>query len=309
MEKIKDISKLPDWLSKRIYKKQLSDIDWYREVRLRQRLLSVMSVYIESPIEKDDKSRLFLNQMLERDDIRPDSMAYVLPQGGTPVQDLTVSESVFLEYSIRNSDVSEFAEQYRNLLSQWTIACDDIEASAKAGTPRLTYGMYDRHLPKFLDRLEGGNSNFDCPITSYSNQLGNPWLSYGRPLNGYPVTIDAQFDDETILQNVKAWLVKTRESEGTKARRPFNQNDFDDWEFYKIRELFDLQTWALLNDKKILDRVLADYLWPNSSDEFSPIDVLRTTARKKTKEVFTFDTVTRLYGQLNITHGENFLLK
>ena len=54
---------------------------------------------------------------------------------------------------------------------------------------------------------------------------------------------------------------------------------------------------------------MADALWPLAQDNFSPIDVFRTTARKKTNEIFQFETVVRLYGQLRLKHGENFLTK
>jgi hypothetical protein len=137
--------------------------------------------------------------------------------------------------------------------------------------------------------------------------MGNPWLSYGRPLNGFPVTIDTQFDDETIITHVKLWLAEKRKSEGESARRPYNQSDFDDWAYYRIRELFDLENWAIASNVKILDSVIAAALWPNAPDGFSPIDVLRTTARRKAKDIFRFETSVRLWGQLLISRGENFL--
>ena len=39
------------------------------------------------------------------------------------------------------------------------------------------------------------------------------------------------------------------------------------------------------------------------------IEVLRTTARKKVKDVFNYQVVVRLYGQLLLEYGENFLVK
>ena len=42
VEKIKNVSQLPDWFRKRDYRKQLSDIDWYREIRRRQSLSSLL---------------------------------------------------------------------------------------------------------------------------------------------------------------------------------------------------------------------------------------------------------------------------
>jgi len=308
MEKIKNISELPDWFHKRSYRKQLSDKDWYREIRWRQNLQSLVEMHGEALLNIGEESYEFLSKFLEKEDVRPDSMIYVVPGEGVPVLDLTVGETAFLAFSTQKSDVSAMVEKYIKLLELWREACDEMQAAGSSG-PTPAFGQYEVELPAFLDQLEKDDPKFDCPIEQYSKCLMNPWLSYGRPLNGHPVTIDTQFDDETILHHVKKWLVEKRKTEGIKARRPFNQNDFDDWEYYKIREIFDLQMWATLNDKKILDRVLAEALWPNAPDDFSPIDTLRTTARKKTKDIFQFETVVRLYGQLQLAHGENFLIE
>ncbi len=308
MEKIKDISKLPDWFHKRVYRKQLSDIDWYREIRRRQNLLSLIEMRGEDLSSIGEESHQILSEFLENEDVRPDSLIYVVSQDGIPFRELTVGETAFLAFSAQQSDVSEIVRKYEKLLELWRVTIEEIQTAEAEGEPKLTYGLYDRDLATFIDQLDDEDeSKLESPIEQYYEHLENPWLSYGRPLNGYPLTIDTQFDNETILQHVKEWLIEKRKTEGSKARRPFNQNDFDDWEFYKIREIFDLQTWATLNGTKILDRVIADALWPNAPDDFSPIDTLRTTARKKTKDIFQFETVVRLYGQLRLIHGENFL--
>ena len=105
----------------------------------------------------------------------------------------------------------------------------------------------------------------DEPIEKFLEGVGNPWLSYGRPLNGFPITVDTQFDDETIVSFFKQWLAEKRKTEGERARRPFLQSDFDDWEYYKVREIFDLETWAEIINVKIPDNVIAQFLWPNPS--------------------------------------------
>ena len=309
MKKITDASELPEWFHKRTYQKQLSDIDWYREIRMRQNLLSLVELGRERKIKMNEESRRILLKLLEMENVRPDSLIYLAPQEGMPVCDLTVNEVAFLAFSVQRSDVSPIVSNYEQLLELWRDAIDEMRTAGEYG-PTPIFGQYEGELTKFMDDLDDDKDpKFLSPIEPYFEELGNPWLSYGRPLNGTPLTIDLQFDDETILKNVKEWIAEKREAEGSKARRPLNQKDFDDWEYYKIREIFDLQMWATLHDSKILDRVLADVLWPNVLDDFSPIDTLRTTARKKVKEVFQFETVVRLYGQLRLVHGENFLTK
>lgn len=306
MEKITDISRLPDWFYKRIYRKQLSDINWYREIRIRQSLLSLIEMWGERNLKIPEESRNSLLERLKKDDVRSDSMIYFVSQEAIPISDLTVGETAFLAFSTRRSNASEIVKKYEQLLELWIDALDEMKAAGDDG-PTPTFGQYETELAAFVDQFDDIESIFESDIGQYYARLENPFLSYGRPLNGHPLTIDTQFDDETILRHVKEWLIETRKKEGSKARRPFNRNDFDDWEYYKIREIFDLQIWAILNDSKILDRVLADALWPNTPDDFSPIDVLRTTARKKVKDVFQFETVIRLYSQLKVNHGENFL--
>ena len=186
------------------------------------------------------------------------------------------------------------------MLDKWDAECKVTDR------PFITRA-YENDAAAYIKYLDDSEFNFDAPVEPVTTSLGNPFLSYGRPLNGYPVTVDTQFDDETLVQGFRSWLKKQRETDKEKSKRPFNQNDFDDWAHYKIRELFDLEVWAALCNVKILDRVIAEYLWPNFSDGFSPLDVLRTTTRKKMAEVFVFPTCLRFYGQLRMELGENFL--
>ncbi|MGU9977841.1 MAG: hypothetical protein ACNYNY_04055 [Candidatus Oxydemutatoraceae bacterium WSBS_2016_MAG_OTU14] len=141
MEKIKDITKLPDWFSKRVYKKQLSDIDWYRGIRQRQLVLSLVNMHIENPRSNDESSLSLLNEMLERDDVRPDSLVYVIQQKGVPIKDLTVSETIFLSYSTQDSEVSEVVEQYQKILAQWLEACNETQVFEQGG-PTPLFGDY-----------------------------------------------------------------------------------------------------------------------------------------------------------------------
>ena len=255
----------------------------------------------------DGEGQEALLHILTAEKIRPDAMINFVPQNGYPIRDMSVGEVAFLRFAIKDHEVNNIAFEYEKLLALW---CEAQEEAARDG-PTPKFFQYGRVLSEFVNRLDDENDGhqFDALVEPLSSHLANPWLSYGRPLNGYPVTVDTRFDDETIIESLKEWLKARREADGSSARRPFNQNDFDDWEYYKIREIFDLETWAAVSQIKILDRVIAAAVWPNAPDSFSPIDVLRTTARNKAKEIFSFETVVRLYGQLRLTHGENFFTK
>lgn len=320
LKKITSVDQLPDWFFNRQYGKNLSDIEWYRQIRVRQKLNQMveMQKHLRAKEERLNKSdclderdyeartRKLILEMLEEDEIELDPHVYYLHQDGNPISDLIVKETIYLAFALRNENLSEVTEEYNQLLISWCDALKEMEG--REGDIIPYPASYEERLRSFLFETE--NENIDKMqelIINHSETLRNPFLSYDRPLNGYPVTIDTQFDDKTIIEHIKEWLVETRKWEESKARRPFNQNDFDDWKLYKIREIWDLESWARVKGSKILDRVIADALWPTPPDDFSPIDVLRTTARKKAKEIFQFETVRRLYSQLLLQHGENFL--
>lgn len=305
-KRIKSVSELPDWYKHRSYRKRLSKVDWFREIRMRQsvvRLLEMDQADGHSLDDLSDSSRKILLRFLETAP-HPSSPIFFISQSNRPVHALTAEEAIYLRSAIRDEDLSQFGKEYDRLLSLWHKACDEDPEG-----PTPLFGEYEHQLEKFVDELEKHPyaGKLEQPIESVLDGVGNPWLSYGRPLNGSPITIDTQYDDETITSYFKSWLAEKRRAEGERVRRPFVQNDFDDWEYFKIRELFDLETWATVMNVKILDKVIAHALWPNPSDSFSPIDVLRTTARRKVKDVFNFNVVVRLYGQLLLEYGENFL--
>ncbi len=306
--RIKSFDELPSWFKEREYEKNINRVDWYREIRRRQHIetLFEMRFGIKKFTEaaRDEMNSILL-EMLEFSP-RSDSVIYALSQTDRPVQDLTAGEALYLRSAIKDKHLIRAGERVEKLLAHWRASV--IENPAPSF--KVPY-HYERRIAAFMSDIKNSDlaEKFDAPIEVFLGDMGNPWLSYGKPLNGCPVTIDTQYDDKTLIDAFKGWLAKRRAADGERRRRPFNQKDFDDWGYFKIREIFDLETWAKLSDVKIPDNVLANALWPISSDDFSPIDVLRTTARKKTKEIFSFDVVVRLYGQLLIEEGENFLMK
>lgn len=309
IKKIKSVSELPDWFKKRQYKKKLSKIDWYREIRQRQ----IVSGMIEnSTTSISDAGRTTLIEILTTTPFR-NSPIFLIPQGDRisqgyrPIHDLTAGEALFFHSAISDDDLIQLANEFDRLLVCWRNAIKEEDESDDGPTPLM--GQYKALLEKFFAEIDNKPyiNKINEPICNFTNNAGNPWLFYSRVLNGWPITVDTEYDDETIIKYFKGWLAKKRKTEGERLRRPFIQNDLDDWSYFKIREVFDLETWAILANVKILDKVLAQALWPISPDDFSPIDVLRTTSRKKAKEIFTFPVVVRLHGQLLLENGENFL--
>lgn len=306
MKKITSVSELPDWFKNRSYKKRLSKVDWFREIRMRETVIGLLEEEQRDAHfseEVSDKDREFLLKMLEPTS-RPDSSISIVPHSNRPVHDLTAGEALYLRSVIRDEDLILLGKYFNRLLLYWLTALKEGPEG-----PGYLLEEYDERIRIFFDKLKKHPcaGKMDEPIVKFLDGVGNPWLYHGRALNGFPITIDTQYDDETIINYFKSWLAEKRKTEGERVRRPFNQNDFDDWEHYKIREIFDLDIWATLMNVKILDKVIAHSLWPNPSDDFSPIDVLRTTARKKVKEVFTYNVAVRFYRQLLLEYGENFL--
>ena len=196
-----------------------------------------------------------------------------------------------------NSKIDVAFEKISTLVKMWRV---ELERRDSVG-----YSCeYENYLKVFSIFLDENEYLYEDVLTV--SEIGNPLLSYGRPLIGTPIIIDTQFDDETILDSMKKWLAENRFLNNERKRRALNQNDFDDWTYFKIREVIDLDIWAKLSGIRILDKVIASAVWSEVGD-ISPIDILRTTTRKKIEEVFNLEMAVRLYGQLVQSKGENFL--
>ena len=290
---------MPDWFKNKTYSKNLTSIDWYREIFDRKLILDMVEMR-ESLGLTSDKNNTSLMSLFLRDSNKK-SPLYNISQHGKPIQPLSVFEASYLSIAAESDDLENFKQRLQNLLKMWKVEINLIDES-----PVFSY-QYEVELEDFIKDISSKEFLF-LDVLGIS-EIGNPFLSYDRPLNGTPVTIDTQFDDKTIIESVKEWLQLERVKMKEKAKRPFNQNDFDDWTYYKIREVCDLDNWSKISGIKILDKVIADTLWPYSDGDISPIDILRTTSRKKVQEIFNHQTAVRFYGQLVIQEGENFLDK
>lgn len=299
MQTIKSKSQLPDWFKNKIYSKNLTSIDWYREIFDRKLILGMIEMR-ESLGHTSDKNNTSLMSLFLRDSNKK-SPLYNISQHGKPIQPLSVFEASYLSIAAESDDLENFKQRLQNLLKMWKVEINLIDES-----PVFSY-QYEVELEDFIKDISSKEFLF-LDVLGIS-EIGNPFFSYDRPLNGTPVTIDTHFDDKTIIESVKEWLQLERVKMKEKAKRPFNQNDFDDWTYYKIREVCDLDNWSKISGIKILDKVIADTLWPYSDGDISPIDILRTTSRKKVQEIFNHQTAVRFYGQLVIQEGENFLDK
>ena len=255
-----------------------------------------------------DEAKKILIGMITEPVAHHNSYVFHVPQYNRPINDLTAGEAIYFRSVLRDEALIDLAETFDTILALWLKALQENAQNITDG-PTPIFGEYETRLADFFKGIEVDErtEKLDQPIIKFLDGIGNPWLSYGRPLNGLPITVDTQFDDETLVNSFRDWLSNNRAAEGERMKRPFNQNDLSDWENYRIRELFDLQTWSSLAGVKIQDNVIALALWPDAPDNFSPIDVLRTTARKKVKEIFKYEVVVRLYGQLLLELGENFL--
>ena len=233
MDKITKVSDLPEWFFNQVYRKQLSDIDWYREIRLREvtRYMTdlLMDSYIqlettkENPlIDRKKNFEEFCDSTLNRlsiDNIRPDSLVYLMSDRGSPVKDLSVLEAAFLGFTVENLISNNLLDEFNLLLELWNKCRKEYDAipdNEKPSCPVST--KYDQDLQSFMGRIEDDDPIVHANVEKYSTQLGNPFQSFSYALNGYPLTIDTTFDDETILLDMKKWLAIKRKEENTKSR-------------------------------------------------------------------------------------------
>ncbi len=299
--KVKSASELPEWFKTRSYKKQLSAVEWYVEVRARQVIAKILARKPDGPIE--EHTRAIIRRL--QSGAPAYSTGYSLREVTKAVNDLTVGEALYFRSVATDSEVIGIGRSLDSLLAVWHSTLAQMRAEGKIPED---FWQTVNQLQDKLDELSL-TEQWKSPATQLDDNFGDPAAFSRDVFNGFPVTVDTYLDDETIIEHFKEWLSKQRQRAAERARRPFTRNDFDDWEHYKIRELFDLETWARLEGVKIQDKVLARAMWPTPPDDISPVDVLRTTTRKKARDVFTLAVAERLYRQLCVEKGENFLME
>jgi hypothetical protein len=304
MDMIKSVNDLPEWFKERKYEKNLDIADWYREIRKRQAVSDTLEKARKNPgMTRHTADEIF--QILLRP-IPKDWPFFRLNLFHLPVEDMSKHEAIYIASSFKDERSKAAYISFQEVMKVYRHEVNNSEMVVFSR-------RYEEMLEKHLDNYYWGEDKSLDELayeTVADTNIGGIYLSYGMPLNGYPIVIDTQYDDETILQYVKKWLKERRTENSEKPlKRPFIQNDFDDWSYYKIREVFDLDTWATSHNVKILDKVIAAALWPNAPDEISPLDMLRTTTRKKVKEVFKWEVCVRLYAQSFLERGEKFLEK
>ena len=298
MSMIKSVKDLPDWFKTSSYRKNLDGVDWYREVRKREWAAWEIRLASKDPTVPAHRALTLFRASYK--ELKKNWSLYYQYGLDDPVRDMSRAHAMFLAaYNYENEECQLFFDSAKVLIDHYK---GEIRRGSEWAPPE-----YEDRLSFFMDDwINYENVGMDEMAYKVTYENGNPFLEYGRPFEGFPVIIDATFDDETIIRALKVWLKGVREN-NSPAKRPFNQNDYDDWTFYKIREVHDLDAWSRLASVKIPDRVIASALWPHASDDMSPIDILRTTSRKKVREIFTADVSQRLYGQMSVEKGVNFL--
>lgn len=298
MNIIKSVDQLPEWFKRADYKKNLSAADWYREIKKREWATEQIRIAVEKHNMPSNRPLTLFRACYKK--IRKNWECYYQYGIEAPIRDMTKAQAIFLSAYNDSEMAREFFDSAKILIEHFK---HEIKKGGEALSPE-----YEDRLSFFLDDWH----NLDYPqLDDMAYRIvydtGNPMLHYCRPFVGYPVVIDTAFDDETLISQFKLWLSEVRKYDEPKAKRPFTANDFSDWAQYRVREIYDLELWASLTGTRIQDRVIALALWPHAADNFSPLDVLRTTARKKVNELFNSHISQRLYGQLVLEFGENFL--
>jgi len=316
MEKIRSVSELPSWFfSDNRYPNNLCAKDWYIEIALRLNAFGYYGInsfeeILEASNEGDSIARYMKNsEKLFNDFVNvfefqksPTSYlnrrVYVnlFNPELSPIKDLSISETIFIREGARFSSNKDLLSQYERLLSDWINLIN-----TSGDEQNKLFEQYDTDLALLLEDIDNNRiQDWNEPVKNYFSNMQNPLMEFGPEVSGSPLTVNTNFSDETIIKHFKKWLADIRKTEKQKKTRDFNLNDFGDWATYRIREVFDLSVWAKYNNVKILDRVMAEALWTNSIDGISPIDVLRTTSRKKTSTIFREKTAHQLLSQITI---------
>ena len=228
--KITTVDELPDWFKSKIYKKNLTDAQCYVEINFRTMLLAWdrLDGERDTAFARDDFDRAIKLK------INPTSPLLHIPGAHNPIEDLTALEATYLAatYRAHRPSSAGLMEELNQLIALWKIEREDPPE------PGMVSYRYEKAVETFF---EGLRKDEKLETTYFdAGDLANPFLSYAQAINGVPLVVDTEFDDQTLIASFKKWLADVRLQSNEKIKRPFKQDDYDDWAYYKIREVYDL---------------------------------------------------------------------
>jgi len=228
-----------------------------------------------------------------------------------PIKDLSIFEVIFLYSLIKNKSYENLSKTITNTPLEFKkyllalvkdntgkdVPFEELEIEEESQRWYLDYIVANFILDAFGDY--GDAKIFKTSALRELVEL-NPLFKNTSFLRGMPVTVDLRFDDKTLINTFKEWLIERRKESGNKFKKAYTEKDFDDWFKYRILQVFDLDLWADVTGYKITDPAIAKALWPDDSpdaDDVSPIDRLRKVSRLKIKILISSHTINSLRAQ------------
>ncbi|MEL0098941.1 MAG: DUF6387 family protein [Opitutae bacterium] len=299
-EIIKSPSGFPDWFFKKDYNFPNTTRNWTCEINLR--------VFTELFIQRNSRedSEKHLNFCFS-DNFASSVTRELYPENGDTIIDMPIIDALILNAFIWKPEYQKIIETINLTIEGMKGYYPDEESDDLQAFTRSRW-LHDRASSNIYDEIMGNDfddddkySVFWCPAYDEYTSC-HSWLKNGELLSGKPISVNLACDDETLKKSFAAWL-KTQREESHKSRKPFTISDYEDWQRFRILQVFDLDIWAEFYDKKITDAAMAKALWPDGmvdSEEVSPIDRLRKVSRDKLKKIINPQTVKRLWAQLDV---------
>lgn len=271
---------LPKWFPLRVYTSELTKEEWLDELAMRV----TVKTSLDCGNNRENVKNLFQDLIVDK---KYKKGFLVSKNKDVPeiwgIRELSGFDALYLSCAVDNSTQGLL---FKNRLQE-IIRSKDANAIFN-------------ELPKELENQKRGS------FVAVTDKENEPFYFYDV-LSGFPVKVDLDQDDETLIAAFKVWLAQIREDLG-EAKKPIGEKDFLAWKEYGLLQTFDLDFWALLNDSKFTNNVIANAIWPDS--EVDTTERLRKVTKPKVEELLTDWRVVRcLARQLEVENAVQSLLK
>lgn len=317
----KKTKSLPVWYPLDIYSKDLSQAEWAKEITFRLKFLELHVEGKDPPMvspwgqplldwvysERKDLSSAWVQWFATKGDLpdkvymlRGDDDFYVDGDTGRTPQDQAVKVMTGYDAIYLGSALAENKALLASAFNEMAeFFHDEICKDANAYTKGYELGRIQYVAPlvcqaiQHIEETPITDIEKDRPYYEFLDENKDKESVFAQvtaPTEHAWIGVDLGLDDDTILDGMRQKLKQIRGVPELGKR--ISQNELNKWRKYEILQVFDLNLWADINGINYTRSFIANTIWPHS--EVDTVEQLRRPIESKIKEVFNWDTVTRL---------------
>jgi len=270
---------LPDWFLLSNYKENLTEEEWLDELLMR---VIAKTIY-ENTQDKKKTKELFIDFVVKKS--LHGKEAYIRKDRKLkevwPVRMMTVFDMSYLYHLSKESENVQALMKNFSEIKDGKDMCEFLFKSNKMVMNS-----------KNMECLEG------CKIPGYLDGLA-------EVIHGVPLTVDMDFDDDSLIEAFKVWLIGFRNVQksiqGKNHKIYPNSKCLDQLFRYSVLPAFDLIFWGRLTNP-FTDVFVAKALWPDDvcGEEFDREERLRKTTKPRIEAVINWNFIGKLAKNIEI---------